>query len=132
MRGTLAQLPLALPKDPLLPESLGFPKMFTAMTFPSPPTASRPPSQGMKTSHKASYQRSAIDAPTVRPRSSSIPSRASNGASTHPVDEVLMQPGTPMFRYSEPNEASPVSPVSGKSTTSKTMACLEYIFSDGN
>ncbi|KAI1414228.1 hypothetical protein F5Y13DRAFT_197674 [Hypoxylon sp. FL1857] len=103
---TPTRLNLTAPKDPLLPESPGFPSMLAA--FPSPPTASRPLSQDKSINPVAPRQGVAITPPTVRPRTSSRPLCISNGAP--PLSgNLILQPTTPILRHAKLSDAPPSS-----------------------
>ncbi|KAI0834220.1 hypothetical protein F5Y06DRAFT_279708 [Hypoxylon sp. FL0890] len=117
---TVAQLALGPPEDPSLPESPGFPKMLAAMTFPSPPTTSRPPSQDRTSSPMTPCQGSMIDRPAIRPRSSSRPSCTANEALTFSIDKILMQPTAPILRHAESNDASAFSSTPGDLSVNKS------------
>ncbi|KAI1086885.1 hypothetical protein F5B19DRAFT_107646 [Rostrohypoxylon terebratum] len=96
-RGVLSQQTLAPPRDALLPDSPGFPKMLAAMTFPSPPsTTSRPPSSDKNIGSTGSYQESIADPPMVRPRTSSKRACAYGSPLAASLDELLMQPPRPV------------------------------------
>ncbi|KAI2464005.1 hypothetical protein F4781DRAFT_414622 [Annulohypoxylon bovei var. microspora] len=119
--GILPQQTLAPPKDPLLPDSPGFPTMLAAMTFPSPPTTtSRPPSSDRSIGSTTPYQASITDPPTVRPRTSSKRACTSNGVLTASLNELLMQPTRPIHKLPGPNDASHLGSASEKCLTSST------------
>ncbi|KAI1462509.1 hypothetical protein F4805DRAFT_137444 [Annulohypoxylon moriforme] len=105
-RGILSQQTLAPPQDPLLPDSPGFPKMLAAMTFPSPPTTSRPPSSDRNLGAIAPCQASTTDPPTVRPRTSSKRACTSSGLTTASLNELLMQPTRPITEPAELDNTS--------------------------
>ncbi|KAI1205998.1 uncharacterized protein F4807DRAFT_249829 [Annulohypoxylon truncatum] len=120
-RGILSQQTLAPPKDPLLPDSPGFPKMLAAMTFPSPPTTSRPPSSDRSIGSTTPCQASTTDPPTVRPRTSSKRACTSSGLPTASLDELLMQPTRPVMKPAELNDASRLTSIPGKCLTTSIV-----------
>ncbi|OTB05296.1 hypothetical protein M426DRAFT_22153 [Hypoxylon sp. CI-4A] len=87
----LTQTTLAVPQDSLLPESPGFPKMLAAMTFPSPPAASRSPSPETN-SVLATHEWGATHSSIVRPHASSQHTRTSDEIPIAPYYELLVQP----------------------------------------
>ncbi|KAI1468957.1 uncharacterized protein F4812DRAFT_352977 [Daldinia caldariorum] len=101
----LAQSGPAAPRDRLLPESPGFPKMLAAMTFPVPPTTSRPSTAGACVSSTTRYQSSITSFPQVRPRSSSKRATSSKGKPAASLDELIAQQ-TSLHRQCEPGETS--------------------------
>ncbi|KAI1771776.1 hypothetical protein F4818DRAFT_189319 [Hypoxylon cercidicola] len=100
---TIAQSTLAAPLDTLLPESPGFPKMLAAMTFPCPPTRSRPSSPD----RSADLVASCPTPLTIRPRTSSKRAPTSNsGAPTASLDELVMQSTCPILSHLKADDNS--------------------------
>ncbi|KAI0881190.1 uncharacterized protein GGS22DRAFT_197208 [Annulohypoxylon maeteangense] len=105
-RGFLPQQTLAPPKDHLLPDSPGFPKMLAAMTFPSPPTTPRPPSSDRSIGSIIPCQASTADPPTVRPRTSSKRACTSSALPAASLNELLMQDMRPVINPAGLDDAS--------------------------
>ncbi|KAI1447246.1 hypothetical protein F5Y02DRAFT_40149 [Annulohypoxylon stygium] len=128
-RGVLSQQTLAPPRDPLLPDSPGFPKMLAAMTFPSPPsTTSRPSSSDKNIGPTVSYQETAADPPIVRPRTSSKRACAYSSLPAASLDELLMQSSRPLAelgdgaRLASEQEKCPMTDVEDNSLATSTGA----------
>ncbi|KAI1654901.1 hypothetical protein F4813DRAFT_368839 [Daldinia decipiens] len=102
----LTQSSLAASQDQSLPESPGFPNMLAAMSFPIPPTTSRPSTADAFMGSMTRYQSSITTPPIVRPRSSSKRATSSNGILTASLDELIMQRTIPPHRHSDPGETS--------------------------
>ncbi|KAI1800578.1 hypothetical protein F4811DRAFT_538570 [Daldinia bambusicola] len=101
----LAQTGPAASRDRSLPESPGFPKMLATMTFPVPPTTSRPSTADACVSSTTRYQSSITSFPQVRPRSSSKRATSSKGKPVASLDELIAQQTSP-HRHSDPGETS--------------------------
>ncbi|KAI0598107.1 hypothetical protein F4775DRAFT_556528 [Biscogniauxia sp. FL1348] len=91
---------LAVPnKDPLLPESPGFPNMLAALTFPSPPRSSRSPSPTDSIIFPVPNQPAMVPCSLVRPRISSRRACTSLSVPTVSLDEIIMEPKRPALRH---------------------------------
>ncbi|KAI1497153.1 hypothetical protein F5X99DRAFT_397980 [Biscogniauxia marginata] len=86
-------------KEPLLPESPGFPNMLATLTFPSPPKSSRSPSPTNITNFPVPNQSSMASGPLVRPRISSRRARTSLSVPTVSLNEIIMRPTRPVLRH---------------------------------
>ncbi|KAI0125018.1 hypothetical protein BJ170DRAFT_685892 [Xylariales sp. AK1849] len=78
---------LAVPKEASLPESPGFPSMFAAMSFPSPPRTAELPSSASTNSYEVPIP---FSAPTVRPRTSSK-NAITSPTLTASLDEIVVR-----------------------------------------
>ncbi|KAI1098083.1 hypothetical protein F4804DRAFT_325734 [Jackrogersella minutella] len=121
-RDVLTQQILPPSRDPLTPESPGFPKMLAAMSFPAPPSVSRPPSSDKSTNSTILGQANTTEPPTIRPRTSSKRACISNSIPTASLDEVLMQPAWPIIKPPKLDDALQPHSKSEKCLTLTPMA----------